>query len=200
MSVEHLVSFNIALLIALVSPGPALLVAIQTSLSGGRRAGISVGCGLGLMAATWTMSALLGLEVIFKIFPWLYATARFIGGVYLVYIAWKMWLGSRDKVNVEVGATRHSFKQGIMINLLNPKAVLFAAAVLVLIFPNDMTLFECAIIALNHLVVEVPFYVLLATVMNAQAVKTRYLGAKVYIDRTASLILAALSLRILIIR
>ena len=68
MSVEHLVSFNIALLIALVSPGPALLVAIQTSLSEGRRAGISVGCGLGLMAATWTMSALLGLEVIFKIF------------------------------------------------------------------------------------------------------------------------------------
>ena len=198
MSIEHLISFNIALLVALVSPGPAMLVIIQTSLSAGRRAGIAAGCGLGLMAATWTMLALLGLEVIFQIFPWFYTTARFIGGIYLIYIAWKMWLGSRDEIKIKTKVVRRSFRQGIMINMLNPKSVLFAAAVLVVVFPNGITPFEGAIIALNQLAMETLFYTLLTIAMSARAIKTRYLDAKIYIDRTASFILAALGLRILI--
>ena len=198
MSIEHLISFNIALIVALVSPGPAMLVVIQTSLSAGRRAGISAGCGLGLMAATWTMLALLGLEIIFKIFPWFYTTARFIGGIYLIYIAWKMWLESRDEIKVKTEVVRRSFRQGIMVNMLNPKSVLFAAAVLVAVFPSGITPFEGAIIALNQLMVETLFYTLLATVMNARTIKTRYLDAKIYIDQTASFVLAALGLRILI--
>lgn len=198
MSIEHLISFNIALFVALVSPGPAMLVVVQTSLSTGRQAGIFAGCGLGLMAATWTMLALLGLDAIFKIFPWFYTTARFIGGIYLIYVAWKMWLGSRDEVKVKSETVRRSFRQGVTINMLNPKSVLFAAAVLVVIFPSNMTLFENAVIVLNQLAMEILFYALLATAMNAQGIKKRYLDAKIYIDRTASFILATLGLRILV--
>lgn len=198
MSVELLISFNIALLVALVSPGPAMLVVIQTSLSAGRQAGISAGCGLGVMAATWTILALFGLEVIFKIFPWFYTTARFIGGIYLIYIAWKMWLGSRDEIKIKTEVVHRSFRQGVTINLLNPKSALFAAAVLVVVFPNGLTPFEGAIIALNQLVVEILFYTLLTVAMGARTIKTRYLNAKIYIDRTASFVLAALGLRILI--
>lgn len=198
MSIEHLISFNIALFVALVSPGPAMLVVVQTSLSTGRQAGIFAGCGLGLMAATWTMLALLGLDAIFKIFPWFYTTARFIGGIYLIYVAWKMWLGSRDEVKVKSETVRRSFRQGVTINMLNPKSVLFAAAVLVVIFPSNMTLFENAVIVLNQLAMEILFYTLLATAMNAQGIKKRYLDAKIYIDRTASFILATLGLRILV--
>ena len=45
MTLELFVAFNIALIAALASPGPALLVAIQTTLSRGRAAGIANGCG-----------------------------------------------------------------------------------------------------------------------------------------------------------
>ena len=57
----QLLAFDIALLVAIASPGPALLMAIRTTLSGGRTAGIAVGAGLGLMAASWTLTALLAL-------------------------------------------------------------------------------------------------------------------------------------------
>ena len=60
MTFGQLLAFNIALLVAIASPGPALPMAIRTTLSGGRRAGVAVGAGLGLMAATWTLMALLG--------------------------------------------------------------------------------------------------------------------------------------------
>ena len=39
MQPEHVIAFNITLLAAMASPGPALVVAIRTVLSAGGRAG-----------------------------------------------------------------------------------------------------------------------------------------------------------------
>ena len=72
MALEQLVVFNIALLVAIASPGSALLMATHTSVSRGRTAGVAVGIGLGLMAAIWTMMALLGLGLVFELFPMVY--------------------------------------------------------------------------------------------------------------------------------
>lgn len=200
MSIEYLIAFNIALLAAIASPGPALLVAIQTTLRSGRKAGIAIGCGLGLMAALWTMMALLGLEAIFQLMPWAYAVAKFVGAIYLLYIAWRMWQGARNRVETETKPARHAFRQGFLINILNPKSVLFSAAVLIVIFPANMTLFENAVVVTNHLIIEVLFYASLAFGMSTRAVSNRYIKAKVYIDRTASVILGALGVRLLVSR
>ena len=200
MTIEHLIAFNIALLVAIASPGPALLVAIQTNLGAGHRAGIATGCGLGLMAAIWTMMALLGLEAVFQLFPWAYAAAKFIGAIYLVYLAWGMWRGARDKIEAQTQPARCSFRQGFLINALNPKSMLFAAAVLLVIFPANMNLVENAFVVLNHFLIEVLFYTVLAFVMSTPAVRNRYLKAKIYIDRTAAFVLGALGLRLLVSR
>lgn len=200
MTFAHLFAFNIALFAAIASPGPALLVAIQTTLSSGRKAGVAIGCGLGLVASTWTLLALLGLEAVFQVFPQAFLAAKMIGAVYLTYFAWGMWRGARDKIASKELPIQHVFRQGIIINVLNPKAVLFAAAVLVVIFPSNMALLDNAIVVLNHLVVEVLFYTALAFGMSTEAIKKSYLKAKVYIDRVASLILGGLGLRLLVDR
>ena len=44
------------------------------------------GAGLGLMAATWTLMALLGLGIVFELFPAVYVTARIAGAGYLLYL------------------------------------------------------------------------------------------------------------------
>lgn len=200
MTIEQLLAFNVALFAAIISPGPALLVALQTTLGSGRRAGIAVGCGLGLMASLWTLMALLGLEAVFRVFPWAYTVAKTAGAIYLIYISWKMWMGARECVRAEAKPMRHAFRQGFLINCLNPKSVLFAAAVLVVIFPAGMTVANSAVIVGNHLAVEIAFYSILACAMSTPAVSRRYLNAKVYIDRAASLILGMLGLRLLVSR
>lgn len=198
MTIEHLIAFNIALFAAIASPGPALLVAIQTTLKSGRVSGIAIGGGLGLMAAAWTMMALLGLEAVFQIVPWAYAAARIVGAVYLLYIAWGMWQGARSKLEQTIRPARHAFQQGVLINVTNPKSVLFAAAVLIVIFPAEMTLFENAVVVLNHLVIELLFYTALAVGVSTEAVSRMYLRAKVYIDRVAAVVLGALGIRLLL--
>lgn len=199
MSIEHLIAFNITLLAAIASPGPALLVAIRTSISEGKIAGIVTGCGLGFMAAIWTLLALLGLDGLFRLFPWFYIAAKVLGALYLMYIAWQTWRGARAPVKEADKSGVHSFANGILINLSNPKSVLFAAAVLVVIFPADLSLLEKGFIALNHLAFEIIFYSILASIMSKNAIQRSYLKAKVYLDRFAALVMGVLAARILIL-
>ncbi len=200
MAIQHLIVFNIALFAAIASPGPALMVAVRTTLSTGRVAGIAVGCGLGSMAATWTLMALLGMDVVFDIFPWAYVAAKTVGAAYLLFIAYKIWTNARNKVDTQMLPASHAFRQGFLMNLLNPKSVLFAAAVLIVVFPAEMSAADNALVVLNHLVAELLFYTALAFGMSSSAVSKRYLRAKVYIDRTASIVLGALGLRLFVSR
>ena len=197
MTWQHLLAFNLALLVAIASPGPALLVAIRTTVSSGRVAGMQVGAGLGLIAAGWTLAALLGFEAIFRWFPGAYLLISVAGACYLMYIAFSLWRGAKHPVRADTGIERRAFVQGIMINALNPKSVMFAAAVLIVVFPPDLRPVDKAIVVANHLLVELGFYAVLASAMSSPVVRDRYLRAKAAIDRTAALVLGLLALRLL---
>ncbi len=196
MTLEQVLLFNLTLGAAIVSPGPALLVAIRTTLAEGRTAGVAVGFGLGTMAALWTLLALLGLEGLFTLVPWGYMAAKIAGAIYLIHIAWRTWRDARNPIAATARPARHAFRDGFVINLLNPKAVLFAAAVLLLVFPADMAPWEMAVIVGNHMAVEYLCYGGLAVAMSSQAVSGRYLAAKRHLDRAAALVLGALGLRL----
>ena len=200
MTWEQLVAFNIALLVAIASPGPALLMATHTSASKGRSAGIAAGFGLGLMASTWTLTALLGLAVVFELFPMVYTAAKILGGAYLVYLAYKMWKNASSPVDSRIPPAKHAFRQGFFVNLLNPKSVLFAAAVLITVFPAGLSVIESFVIVFNHFLVEVAFYTILAFSMSTQAISRRYMQAKIYIDRGAAVIFGALGVRLALSR
>ena len=163
MTLAQLLAFNVTLLVAMFSPGPALLVAVQTNLSAGRRSGIAVGCGLGLVAATWTLMALIGFATVFELFPAAYVGARTAGAAYLVYLAYRIWRNASTPVESLPEPARHAFRQGLFINLFNPKSVLFATAVLIAIFPGGLSLANSVVIAVNHLLIELAFYTALAS-------------------------------------
>lgn len=197
MTLGSLIAFNIALLVAFASPGPAFLVAVRTTLVAGRSAGVAIGCGLALVAACWTLMALLGLQSVFRLFPWVYVAAKVLGGAYLIFVAFKMWRGARQPLAFAASRPNHAFLQGVLVNLLNPKTVLFAAAVLIAVFPDHMSLGHVVFVAVDHFVVEMALYVILAFCFSTRAAGAWYRGAKVYIDRLAAAVLGALGLRIL---
>ena len=179
MTALDLLTFNAVLAAAILSPGPALLFALRTALADGRAAGIAAGMGLGLVAALWTLAALLGLEALFTLFPWAYLALKIAGAAYLLYIAWTTWRTARQPVTEGPRKPRgRAFLDGVLINLGNPKSVLFAASVLV----------------------EWLFYAGFATLLSGAAARRAYLGAKPIIDRVAALLLGALGLKLLLSR
>ena len=130
-----------------------------------------------LMAAIWTMMALLGFGVVFDLFPFLFVGTKAV-----------------------IKPAGRAFRQGFLVNLFNPKSVLLAAAVLVTVFPAGPGLADSIVIVANHFLVEIAFYTALAFGMSTQAVAKRYMRAKTYIDRAAAAVLGALGVRILLSR
>lgn len=201
MTFTSLLAFNLALLAALASPGPALLLSLKTTLSSGRLAGIACGLGLGFMAAIWTTAALLGLGTIFRLFPWAYLLIKTLGAAYLLYVAYGMWRGAHDPLPESTSKAprlHRAFLTGALVNLGNPKSVLFAASMLVVIFPAGLTLAEKGLIVLNHLAVEWIVYTLFALALSTPRARAGYLALKPLFDRIAATLLTALGLRLLL--
>jgi threonine/homoserine/homoserine lactone efflux protein len=121
-----MLSFLLTSLLIELTPGPNMAWLAALALSKGRRpaliavAGVSTGLLLlGLLAA-------FGLGALVAASPWLYQTIRAFGFLYLLYLAWDTWRPPADEG--EGGFS--SFRDGLVTNLLNPKAGLFYIAVL----------------------------------------------------------------------
>ena len=197
LGLDHFAAFNLALLAAVAAPGPALLYFMRDTLADGFRAGVTTAFGLALSAACWTLAALLGLQALFVLFPWAYSAMKIGGALFLLYIAWTTWrhAGAKTQAATARSGGRRAIR-AFLINLGNPKSVLFAAAVLLVIFPPDLSAADKAIIVANHLALEMVFYVTCAFALSRRAVADRYLRAKRRLDQIAALVMGGLGLRL----
>ncbi len=197
MTPEQLVAFNAVLIVAILSPGPAFLVALRMTLARGRRAGLMAGAGLALFATLWTAAALWGLDAAFRLFPWTWGLARALGGFYLLWLGWRMWRGAGEAPDEATPLARGAFLTGALVNLMNPKSMLFAAAVLLAVFPAPLGGGARAVVLTNQLVLELAFYGSLALLMGRAAPRAAYLRARARLDRIAGGVLALVGLRLL---
>ena len=78
--------------------------------------------------------------------------------------------------------------------------MLFASAVLLVIFPRDLGFQDKAIIVANHVLVELLAYTLFAFALSTEAVRNGYLRLKPVFDRIAASVLGALGLRLMLDR
>ena len=200
MTFEHLIAFNAVLIVSILSPGAAFLMAVRSTVANGRRAGIATGLGLGIMASLWTLAALLGMDAVFTLFPWAFAALKIGGAVYLIYLAIKTWRSASTPLGNAPKAQGRAFIDGFLVNLGNPKSVLFAAAVLVVVFPANLTATEIALITLNHLTLEILFYNACAFILSAPVARARFIRIKPVIDRSAAVLLGGLGLKLLLQR
>ncbi|WP_116599460.1 LysE family translocator [Primorskyibacter marinus] len=200
MDLAHVIAFNVTLLAAIASPGPAMLYIIRNTLAHGRRVGLFTAWGLGVMAATWTLLALLGLDAVFQIVPWAYTVCKLVGAFYLIHIAWKTWRHARAPLADAPTPPARAFLGGVLVNLSNPKSVLFSAAVLVVIFPAGLGVGDKGLIVFNHLGVEFLVGSVLVMLLSTRRISAGYLRAKFIFDRIAAGVMGLLGLRLLLSR
>ena len=90
------------------------------------------------------------------------------------------------------------FFPGVLARLLHPNSVIFAAVVLIVIFPQDLRTREKAFIGSNHLVLGWVLYGALTWLVSRPAVTARHLKAQSWIDKCAASVLSVLGLRLLL--
>ncbi len=121
------------------------------------------------------------------------------GGLYLLWIAAKMWRHAADPMPDGASAKgRPGLFSGMVLNLSNPKPALFYSAVLLSIFPAALSIADRGTIYLTALSVELLFYTALACLMALPWLRDRYLATKFWIDRGAGLAIALLGMSLVL--
>lgn len=181
--------------VALLSPGPAIIAAIQTSFSRGREVALPFGLGLALGASLWCLFALAGLALLFRAYPPFYNAVKILGGIYILWFAWGMWRGAASALP-EAAEKKfgRGFIGGVLLNLSNPKPALFYAALILKLFPGPLTLADNGRIYATALATELFWYAAVTISMSTAPMRRHYFGAKFWIDRIAAIALFALGI------
>lgn len=189
-------------LLAVISPGPSLIVVTQTSISTSRQAGIANALGFGLGSVIWALAAIFGLGILFATIPWVYLIVKTAGALYLIFLGYTL-LRSNGMVPIErpncVEQQTHlkALLKGLIIQLSNPKVVIFMGSILTTLLPQNppIGLLVCVIAAifLNEFI----WYSLVATAFSSNQLRECYARISKTVDRIAGLFLGALGLRIL---
>lgn len=115
-----------------ISPGPDNIYVLMQSLVNGKKFGLATVAGLMTGCIVHTTLVAFGVSTIIKENETLFFIIKLLGALYLVYLAYKVFK-SPDEFNLEgenvpKKSLGELFKQGFIMNVLNPKVTLFFLA------------------------------------------------------------------------
>lgn len=129
---ETLFSFAIATSILAISPGPDNIFVLTQSIVNGKKFGLATVFGLISGCLVHTTLLAFGVSAILKESENLFFIIKLFGSFYLLYLAFKVYRSDANIIlsedNVEKKTTTQLFKQGFIMNVLNPKVSIFFLA------------------------------------------------------------------------
>ncbi len=202
-SLSVFLSIVATLSIGAMSPGPSFVMVSRIAVSRSRRDGLAAALGMGLGGVTFSILALAGLTALLSQFEWLYLALKIVGGVYLIYIAFRIWQGASEPL--EMGETTmgtravgRSFISAFLTQISNPKTIVVYASIFAALLPKTIPLELFVAVPLGVFAVEAGWYTIVAYAFSARHPRRIYLSAKRWIDRLAGTVMAGLGLELVI--
>ena len=118
------------------SPGPSVILLINSVIKDGRKAGVAFGIAHGLGIFVYSALVASGLIILLSIAPWFSIALEFTGFLFLLWLSISIIKNSFQKVPIdETGSDPLSaplfeyFRNGFLIVFLNPKIAAFYLAI-----------------------------------------------------------------------
>lgn len=196
-----LLTIGFAQLLAVISPGPSFLITARTAVSQSKMEGIKVAAGLTVGTVIWAGAVLFGINAILHAVPFLLTGVKIAGALFLCWIAWKIFIHASEPLamapDVGDGKGAGNFRRGLLVQLGNPKVMVFFGSIFVALWPENpplwMTLAVWFIVSFN----EFWWYTAVSLFFGTGPVRSFYLRAKAWIDRVTGAFLGVLGLRLL---
>jgi len=124
---SNLLAFIGATVILLLIPGPAVVLNLNRTLADGRSHGLATVAGLEIGDMIQATLAALGLSAVLATSASLFNIIKWVGVAYLLYTGVKTLVTRPGELSSDSTHTTlaQSFRQGILVNALNPKTSLF---------------------------------------------------------------------------
>lgn len=129
--IEHLLIFSLATVGLAVSPGPDNIYVLSQAMAHGTRSGLATTAGLISGCIVHTTLLAFGISAVIAASPKAFWAIKILGASYLLYLAYQVYK-SEATVSAQSEAPKKTyfelFKQGVIMNLINPKVILFFLA------------------------------------------------------------------------
>ena len=187
-----------------VAPGPDLLFILTRTIRDGRKVGLASAAGVCSGACLHVIAAAIGLSAILVSSALAFSIVKYVGAAYLLYLAYQAFrspgidLSAAKKTNPSTTALQ-AYKQGVLIDTLNPKVAIFFMAFLPQFVRDDAGPVSLQLLYLGLLVVAVAIvvetaYVLLADKISYSARNSQRVS--IWLDRAAGVVYTGLGIRL----
>jgi len=196
-----LIPIALALVIGVISPGPSFVIVAQVALQRKRKYGIYTALGLGVGALIITLFSSLGLFLILQGSSWLYLTFKILGGAYLAFLAYKIWINANAHLDLDTNIQKDityfkSFLIGLFTQLSNPKTVIIIGGIIMAFLPSSIPSYTYLFLALIAFVIDAGWYLIVAIVLSTKKAQKFYIKFALYINRFASFIMVTLAIKL----
>jgi RhtB (resistance to homoserine/threonine) family protein len=195
-------AITLIIILAAISPGPDFAMVVKNALLHDRKSGVFTALGVASSILVHSSYCVLGLAIVISKSLLLFSMIKYIGAAYLIYIGIKSVLAKHQMAEINEQGTHttlnayQSFLQGLLCNLLNPKAIMFILAFFTLIVSPetswDLQIGFAIEIALVHFV----WFSCLALMITHQRVKANLNKIQPYIVKTMGFVLIGFGARI----
>lgn len=133
--VENLVTFILAAIIVVITPGIDTIMVLTRSISQGKTAGLYSAIGVSLGLLVHTCAATFGLSLILAKSAFAYSLIKYLGAAYLIYIGYKSLTAKTPQTEITSAQAKPARNSKILFtaflsDVLNPKIAIFFLAFL----------------------------------------------------------------------
>lgn len=185
-----------------LSPGPNLILVVQSSLAGGRAAGFTAGLGCASGDALYAALGLAGMSALIHVGGTLFAVVQIAGGLYLVWFGWRLARTAGTQGMVVSGEARREplwrlFWRGLVTDLANAQTVLFFASIFAVTLQADTPVWARVLAWAGIVLASIAWRAALSTAFSRAAVRAAYARAERTLERIAGAALMVFGLRLI---
>jgi threonine/homoserine/homoserine lactone efflux protein len=170
---SDIAAFIAAVALLAMIPGPATALIVRRSAVYGTRAALPVVAGIELGIYLWAIAAAVGLAAVVAASEAAYVVLRIVGACVLIVLGVQAWRAARHAEDAAMPASigtpgwRWSAGAGVLTNLANPKAAVFAFAFYPQFIPAGAdVLATTMLLGVLQVVVDATWYVMLALLVG----------------------------------
>ncbi|MBT3321864.1 MAG: LysE family translocator [Anaerolineae bacterium] len=190
-----------------ISPGPDIVYIVSKTIAQGRKIGFASSLGVSTGALFHVFAAALGLSAILATSAIAFSIVKYAGAAYLIYLGIKSFLSNgttfeKTDKNENISTPWQAFRQGVMIDILNPKVAIFFMAFLPQFIRPDYGSTTAQIIGLGALVVLMAIPIEFAIVLTASQTTSFFRQNRnfsIWLDRILGSVLIGLAIRLALI-
>ncbi len=174
-NLAQMAAFAGVMTLGAMSPGPDFAVVVRRSAVSGRAYGMAAAAGVSVGVFVWVLAAASGIAALLATSAMAFTVVKVVGAGYLLYLGVKAWRAALRKggdLRLDLPASGRrgplaAFAEGLLTNMLNPKAALFLIALVPQFVSGDAGPGDALVLSLVAVAGTVLWFLLVANIVGA---------------------------------